>query len=174
MFKLRVPADSIDEWARRYSEFYDDSTVEEIGRVTASNGYLSRDGFLEMARWKTPRSQPRCRQNSEAYVREVTSAALRSHEPRFKIESLRLLDGVDWPTASVMLHFCDRDKWPIIDYRAFWSLGQPSPAGNYSVEMWGAYTEFTRNLANQFNVSMRTLDRALWAYSKVKQPAGGA
>lgn len=103
------------------------------------------------------------------FVREVTAAAFSASEPRFKIEVLRLLDGVDWPTASVLLHFCDTEPWPIIDYRAFWSLSQPAPAGNYSFALWTSYSDYTRQLAKELNVNMRVLDRALWAYSKVKQ-----
>jgi hypothetical protein len=122
-----------------------------------------------MAKWKTPRSQSRCFKNSDEYVHAVTSNALAASEPRFKIEALRLLDGVDWPTASVILHFCDRGDWPIIDYRAFWTLKQDPPAGKYSFGLWEAYTDFTRDLARELAVDMRTLDRALWTYSKERQ-----
>lgn len=174
MFKLRVPKDSIESWASRYSEFYDDSEVEALGHAARTAGYLAADQFRRIARWKTPRSQSRCRKNSETFVREVTAAAFSASEPRFKIEVLRLLDGVDWPTASVLLHFCDKEPWPIIDYRAFWSLSQASPAGSYSFALWASYANYTRQLAKELNVSMRVLDRALWAYSKVKQPKASA
>ncbi len=36
---------------------------------------------------------------------------------------LRFLDGVEWPTASTILHFCGARPYPILDYRALWSLG---------------------------------------------------
>jgi len=32
--------------------------------------------------------------------------------------------GVQWPTAWVILHFCDRGKFPIIDYRALWQYSK--------------------------------------------------
>jgi hypothetical protein len=98
----------------------------------------------------------------------VTRQALTSKEPRFKIEVLRLLDGVDWATASVVLHFCDRERWPILDVRAFWSLGQAVPP-YITYPVWDAYTACTRALADRHGVSMRTLDRALWGYSKAHQ-----
>ena len=173
MFKLKVPAKAIQLWAERYGEHYDDREVEAIGKAARVAGYLTGDQFRRIAKWKTPRSQPQCLQNSEAYVRQVTRSALDATEPRFKIEVLRLLDGVDWPTASVMLHFCDAERWPIIDYRAFWSLGQPTPAGSYSFALWDEYTTFARRLADELEVNMRTLDRALWAYSKANQRSAG-
>ena len=37
------------------------------------------------------------------------------------------LSGVRWPTASVLLHFGHRDRYPILDYRALEALGVPSP-----------------------------------------------
>lgn len=170
MFRLRVPRNSIESWASRYSEFYDDSEVEDLGNVARRTEYLTGDQFRQMARWKTPRSQSRCLKNSETFVREVTNAAFTASEPRFKIEVLRLLDGVGWPTASVLLHFCDKERWPIIDYRAFWSLGQASPAGKYSFSLWESYSDYTKQLAADLDVTMRVLDRALWTFSKVKQP----
>lgn len=169
MFKLRFPAKDIPYWADRYDYRQSDVDPAHIGRDAQRAGVLSRDQFLALARWKSPRTQPRCARNSPAFIAEVTSAALRSTDPRFKAEVLTLLDGVDWATASVILHFCDRDRWPIIDYRAFWSLGQKSPAGRYCFALWDEYCRYTRQLADRIQLDMRTVDRALWAYSKVKQ-----
>jgi hypothetical protein len=116
MFKLKVPPKSIQSWADRYEEHYDDREVTATGKAARAAGYLTGDQFREIAKWKSPRTQPRCLRNSEAFVRQVTRSALGAAEPRFKIEVLRLLDGVDWPTASVILHLCDAERWPIIDY----------------------------------------------------------
>ena len=44
------------------------------------------------------------------------------------IDLLRTLEGVEWPTASTLLHFCDRsDHIRYLDYRALWSLGYSKP-----------------------------------------------
>ncbi len=167
-FKLRFPGGAIAHWAEQYPAIYDDEPVVALGEVARATGYLTREQFLNIAEWKTKRSKSRCRKNSEEFVRAVTSSALASDEPRFKIEVLRLLDGVDWATASVVLHFCDREKWPILDFRAFWSLGEEVPR-NLDFDSWQNYTSFTRELAQEWSVSMRTLDMALWSYSKVNQ-----
>jgi len=80
------------------------------------------------------------------------------------------LDGVDWPTASVLLHFCDRQPYPVLDFRALWSLRISTPP-TYTFEFWWAYVICTRQLADAAGESMRTVDRALWQYSKERQPA---
>lgn len=171
MFKLRFPKENVQEWAERYGEHYDDSNVRQIGEASLKAGYLTREQLLDIASWKTRgRTQKSCRCNSESYVEEVTRVSFAASEPRLKIEVLRIMDGVQWPTASVILHFCDRDPWPIIDVRALWSLTQPDTGGNHSFALRSAYTLFTRHLAADCKVTMRVLDRALWAYSKENQP----
>jgi len=43
----------------------------------------------------------RCASNSAEEVRDVTALAFSTSDERAKIGLLRLLAGVDWPTASV-------------------------------------------------------------------------
>ena len=169
-FELKFSQSSIGSWAARYGDDYDDRDALRVGSSARAAGCLSRDDFLALAAWKTARSKTRCRLNSEEFIREVTRTSLASDEPRFKIEVLRVLDGVDWATASVILHFCDKSAWPIIDFRAFWSLGEPTPT-QCTFSTWEAYSKYTREVAAEAKVTMRTLDRALWAYSKANQPA---
>jgi hypothetical protein len=68
----------------------------------------------------------------------------------------------------VILHFCDRRRYPILDYRALWSVGVARPPA-YTFEFWWAYTSFTRELARSTGQDMRTVDRALWKFSKAHQ-----
>ncbi len=166
-FKLRFPRSAIEKWAGQYSDPVDAEIENVVAPAARRQGFLTREQFLAIAEWKTARSRSRCLENDDAYVREVTRAALSSKDERFKIEVLRLLDGVDWPTASVILHFCDRGRYPILDVRALWSLGVAAPRVGF--RLWMEYTEFLRGVARDAEVSMRTLDRALWQYSKENQ-----
>jgi hypothetical protein len=79
-----------------------------------------------------------------------------------------LLTGVKWPTASVFLHFALPDCYPILDFRALWSLKTEVPA-QYSFRFWSSYADFCRKLLAQAGVSMRVLDQALWKYSEIHQ-----
>jgi hypothetical protein len=167
-FRLRFPVEDVPEWAARY-QYADDQEVEAIGRRVRERGWYTRDEFLTVARWKTPRSQSRCRRNAESTVREATRIALAASDEHLRIGVLTLLSGVEMPTASVLLHLAHRDPYPIIDFRAVWSLGVAQPPIAYSFEYWWAYTQTCRALAADAGVSMRTLDRALWQYSKEHQ-----
>jgi hypothetical protein len=68
----------------------------------------------------------------------------------------------------VILHFCARDPYPILDVRALWSVSAKPPA-HVDYPFWAEYTRFTRMLAARAGVSLRVLDRALWQYSKENQ-----
>ena len=167
-FRLRFPVSSIERWAGRFSDTSEAHLERDIAPAAHRQGYLTREQFLRVAEWKTVRSLLRCERNEESFVRAVTAAALGTTNERFKIHALRLLEGVEWPTASVILHFCDRHHYPILDVRALWSSGLDR-APSHSFSLWMAYTEFLRGVAAQAGVSMRTLDKALWQYSKEKQ-----
>lgn len=162
-FKLRFPVGQIPYWAARYSYRGQDKIVDVL--ALRARGYLTRREFLTLCEWKTPRSKPKCARNPEPRVREATRLALATTDERAKIGILRLLDGVEWPTASVILHFCDRLPYPILDYRALWSLGCAKPL-TYTFDFWWSYTQFMRGLARRTKCSMRDVDRALWQYSK--------
>src|SRR5262245_60140203 len=76
--------------------------------------------------------------------------------------------GVSWPTASVIPHFCDPGRYPILDVRALWSVGLRRVPG-YTFALWSGYTHFVSNISDRVGLSIRTIDRALWRYSKERQ-----
>ena len=107
--------------------------------------------------------------NSVEYIKAVTQTALTTNNEQLCIEVLTLLNGVSWPTASVILHFCHKDQYPILDFRALWSLGVDTSQVTYNFDLWHEYTQICRRLAKSTGLSMRELDRALWQYSKENQ-----
>lgn len=162
--KLRFDPKLIRRYAARFDATVDRVVELEIGQRSRANGIVSRADFLALCNWKTPRTRPRCESNPEDFVLAVTRAALTTPSERLRIEVLTLLDGVNWPTASVILHFCHADPYPILDWRALWSVGIERPIA-YEFGLWSAYTTCCRSLARRCRVSMRDLDRALWQYS---------
>jgi hypothetical protein len=167
---LRFPIAEVKFWATRYS-YSDDSVIaDKIGPAVKTQQCLTKEQLLALAHWKSSRIVPKCAMNDADFVEEVTGKALRSKHERFKVESLKLLTGVAWPMASVILHFCHNDDYPILDYRALWSL-RVHPVPRYTYDLWAEYTRVTRELATEAGVDMRTLDRALWQYSKERQRA---
>jgi len=171
MFKLRFPESSIPQWAEKYNyspAATDATLLADVRPAALERGYLTGDEFRAICKWKTPRSQSKCAKNGEQTVRTITQAAFASPDEALKIDLLRVLDGVEWPTASTLLHFGDARPYPILDYRALWSLGYAKPP-HYTTEFWLAYLGYTRGLADRLRVHIRTVDRALWQYSKEKQ-----
>ena len=168
-FRLRFPEADIAEWAARFpDDGSDDVFLGNIRTLVLARGHLTRPEFLTICVWKSVRTKPSCRRNSAHRIETLTRAAFAASDEALKINLLRLLDGVEWPTASTILHFCDARPYPILDYRALWSLGLAKPP-SYTMEFWLAYLAFTRDLAVRIDLPIRTVDKALWQYSKERQ-----
>jgi hypothetical protein len=122
--------------------------------------------------WKTPRSQPLVAANADFEVENATRPALAAAaDERERMESLLQLRGVGVPTGSALLHFAYPEAYPILDVRALESLGVKGRS-TYSVAFWLRYLDSCRSLAARHGVSVRTLDKALWQYSK-EHPSEG-
>jgi hypothetical protein len=75
------------------------------------------------------------------------------------------LDGVGVPTGSTLLYVAFPNDYPILDVRALESLGA-KPRSQYPLAFWLEYLKACREVAKKHGVSVRTLDKALWEYSK--------
>ena len=166
--QLRFPVTEIKKWADTYKYSEADSELMNLVPEVQKNGYLTKQQLLNVCKWKSPRSAGHVNKNNEDYVREITGFSFNTKNERATIESLTLLDGVEWPTASVILHLFHQQKYPILDFRALWSIQVDVPA-QYTFDFWIEYTTYCRKLAKEAKVSMRILDRALWQYSKKYQ-----
>ena len=169
-FRLRFPASQIPHLAARFSDPAEDVLERVVPRVRAA-GFLTKHDLAVLAEWKSPRVRARIQQNEEGLVREATGIALASPHEQLRPHVLLALHGVGWPVASVILHHCHKDPYPILDFRALWSASVDVPSA-YSFGFWEAWTAFSRETASAARASMRTLDRALWQFSKEKQPSG--
>ena len=167
-FTLRFPPADIPHWAARYDYPAEAVIAADLAPAARARGNLTRAELITLAEWKSPRIRPRIAANDDAFVEAATRAAFATPDERLRIEVLTLLRGVAWPMASVILHWCHPDRYPVLDYRALWSLGIDPPP-RYDFPLWQAYTGCCRELAARAGVSMRVLDRALWQYSKEKQ-----
>jgi hypothetical protein len=118
-----------------------------------------------VCRWKTPRSGPRVASNSAPAIRAATRRAFGARELSEQVGHLLALAGVGLPTASVLLHFAFPEALPILDVRALESLGVKGHP-SHTPALWTDYVDTCRELAATHGVSLRTLDKALWQYSK--------
>jgi hypothetical protein len=167
-FRLRFPVRRVAHWASRFPGDDVSPVAGALARIRREKS-LRREDFLAVARWKTPRSRPRVERNSERDVREATREALTSRDERRRVESLTALEGVGFPTASAILHFCHTEPYPVLDVRAVWSLGLEK-IPRYDFAFWWTYVRYCRDLARRSGCAMRAVDRALWQYASEKQP----
>ena len=130
--------------------------------------YLDINLLRKVANWKSERRVALIDENSENDIIEITSYAITTTSERVRHGILRLLSGVELPIASAVLHFFHEEPYPIIDFRAMWSINVEKY--NYSLPFWLDYVSFCRELAKRNGIDdMRTLDRALWQYSRENQ-----
>lgn len=193
-WNLRFDPGQIPELAARYVDKLSKTDPKQmevqaikIGREANRRGGFTYQDFLDVCAWKTSRSKSRCARNKPETVEEATRIALSASTEEVRIGILQCLDGVAIPTASALLHVSHSDPYPLLDYRALWSWGFAPPPGRedpswwdyvqYSYRLagreiigefkfWCEYVQKCRQLAQQEQVSMRDLDRALWQYSK--------
>jgi hypothetical protein len=165
--KLRCSSLELIECAQRYS-YTDDNIVISLKPDIWNRGYLTKYELKRIARWKSPRSAPSIEFNPDSYFREITGFSLSAKSERARIETLTILDGVQWPMASVILHLYHRDPYPIIDFRALWSVSMEMPS-QYYFDFWWEYTLYCRKLMKTTKIDKRKLDRGLWQYSKENQ-----
>lgn len=169
MFTLRFEPQAIEYWATR---FPDGPTalriLNEIVPRVREHGYLNKRDFLTICEWNSTRPRALYRSNAEDFIREITRVSFATKHERVRVEVLTLLNGVSLATASVLLHFCAPDPYPILDSRSLWSM-QATPPKKFDFDFWLQYVRATRKLAKQVHVDMRTLDRALWQYARENQ-----
>ena len=163
-FRLQFPLGDIATLAARY-DFDQDDEVAASGASACERGYYTKSELVRICEWKTMRSRSRVARNTAGFVEGITRVSFATEDESERMAALCALHGVNLPTASVLLHFAFPDRYPIIDWRALESLGQPRQP-TYTIEYWRAYLDVCRKLAAQAEVTMRVLDKALWQYSR--------
>ena len=148
--------------------------VEARQTSDTPGGYLCHSELPEMARWKDRFVPSKIDENSPERIKDVTREALSldfgSDNDWAKLKKLigeyGGLYGVGAPVASVILHLYDRGDYPLIDKHALCSIGINHRKVKYDTLFWQEYVDFCREKADDHGVSMRTLDRALYKFSK--------
>jgi hypothetical protein len=74
------------------------------------------------------------------------------------------LNGVQVPVASAILTAIDPERFTVIDFRALEALGVTN--ATMTINYYLEYLDACRGLARENKVPLRTLDRALWQWSK--------
>lgn len=169
-FNLRFSSNEIGYWSSKYNYYQNDLEQNILDLVPSikMRRYLLKEEFVLVSKWKSPRTFKHYSSNDSSYIEEVSGIALSTKNEQLRIEAFTLLKGISYPAASVFLHFFHKEKYPIIDFRALWSLKSNVPR-QYTFEFWNEYVGYCRSLSEKSGFDMRTIDQSLWAYSKLNQ-----
>ena len=140
--------------------------VRSPERNKTPGGYLCQSELLKMARWKHYTLPSKIDKNPPGHIEKTTAEAFCFDDDWKKLETLKKINGVRESVGSVILHFYDKADYPILDKFALCSVGIDYRKVYYDEKFWRKYVKFSCAEAERYQVSMRTLDRALWKYSK--------
>jgi hypothetical protein len=164
------------EIIEKYADKYDKNRVgksdeyeeEKLKDWFIDHRYLDKDNFIRLGKWKSTRPVKHYRNNSNSLIKDITKFSLSVNNEEARIRILFVLKGVSWPVASTILHFAFPNKYPIMDFRALWSIGIKKPK-SYNFDFWQNYCKKIREVARNVQEDIRTVDKALWQYSKEHQ-----
>ena len=171
----------IQYWAGKYP-VDDDICIENLVPEVKEREHLTKTELVKLACWKLPDRWKQgnnegklglVKTNSPDDVEEFTRNAFLATDDNNSIRCLRCLEGVGWAIGSAILHWFHEDRYPIWDIYARWSVQLDKSQYKNNFERWKAYTLFCRDVAEEYNVCMRTLDRALFKYGEAKRPSSG-
>lgn len=164
-FHLQFQASEINKYADAYV-FNDDANAMAAGEKIR-DGQFTRENLREIFEWKTGgRGRSRLAQNNNQEIADALHSATDAKTDRVAIAVLLGLRGVHIPVASAILTAIFPERFTIIDFRALEALGIRK--SSITLEFYLQYLNECRQLAHQNTVSLRTLDRALWQWSKEK------
>ena len=69
----RFPLNESDKWASCYGTPFEDNEAIAAGKAAQARGYYTRDEFLLIGDWKTPRVRAQRKRNDESFVNEARS-----------------------------------------------------------------------------------------------------
>ena len=182
--KMQLPFSTtkeIQDWAKRYTKNQTGvrkliekylmglkKTVRERKTRRTPAGYLRYHEFYDLYEWKLKRKPKSLKRHSKNEIQKIIGKAFGLNNDWEKLDKLTKIHDVGQSVASAILHLCDQGKYPILDQHALRSLAiEEKYVHGPEYPFWQEYVNFCRAEAKRCNVSMRTLDRALWKYSEV-------
>ena len=162
-FKLRFDPIAIQNIAARYS-FQEDIDALKAGEQIRE-GQCTRRNIERIFEWKTNgRGRSRLAKNSDEEIADALRLAIMAKTDRASVAVLVGLNGVQVPVASAILTAINPNRFTIIDFRALEALDVRDV--HITIDFYLLYLNECRDLARNNNCKLRTLDRALWQWSK--------
>lgn len=141
-------------------------------RDVKKRGYFTKNEFMEMGMWKSPRPKKHYLKNSEENIISISKKVFLTKFEKRKIDLLTKLKGVSIPTASAILTLIDPKNYGVLDIRVWQVLFlydsvKVKPSGtNFDFNNWYNYLMKLRYYAKKFDVSARDIERTIFIYHK--------
>lgn len=173
---MELSREIIEQYAERYpqEESRYEEEVEQLERLPKAfaNGTWDWDDLEWIHQWKgNSRNLPTFRNAERSHTIELVEKAIQAPNITEKLELLTQMGGTGTVVASAFLLFLDPTEYTVIDKRGVKTLQRVGylheidPTG-VSIEDYLPYLECCRSLSNEYDVSLRKLDRAIWTMDK--------
>ena len=138
-------------------------------------GFLTKEEFLQICMWKSPRPKKHYLSNSEENINKITKEAFLTSSEELKISFLTSLKGVSIPVASAILTSINPQDYGVIDIRVWQTLHtyeqvETKPKGQgFILSDWIIYLSILRKYAEILKLRARDIEIILFFYHKKKQ-----
>jgi len=160
---------------RRLTDLYDLETYlfQQVSRQFEEGRTLTPYDFFAIIVWKSNRAKTKVRRGLSAARKSVQTLMKQVAETRKPVDKVTLLteiDGIGIRMASAILAVCYPSEFTVLDYRAWETLcdceleGLPRSIPTTPAS-YVRYCEACTRFAATRGISLRELDRALWARS---------
>lgn len=155
----------------REEDFNTKKLIDEL-KIVKKRRYFTKNEFLEMCKWKSPRPKRYYESNSPELIEDISKKIISTKYERRKINLLTKLKGVNIPTASAILTLIESQNYGVIDTRV-WQLlflygsVKKKPRGQgFTFNDWFNYLSKLRYFAKKFHCSVRNIEYSLFKYHK--------
>jgi hypothetical protein len=124
---------------------------------------LNRYDFFAIVIWKLNRAKTKIQSGLDAAgkaVEELMREVSQAETPQAKVEALTEIWGIGLAMASAILAVCYQEEFTVLEKASVEGLPSRYPQ---SPEEFLQYCQACRRFADQAGLSLRNLDRALWA-----------
>jgi len=135
-------------------------------------GFFTMGILYDILDWKSPRNKNYWNDNDNDYVKEVSTKFFLLTDDEERIDCLQELHGVRVSVASAILALIYPENYGVIDFHV-WQLlhhyglvSEKADGNNLSVINWLQFLEIIRQLAQEYKVKARDIERTLFDFHR--------
>jgi len=159
---------NLEKYLKYY--FLEDYLFNEIHENFKNRGKLDPEEFFAIIIWKRNASKSKIVQGikeSSETIESLTKKIYGLNNREDRLTLLKNIKNIGIAIASAILTVLDPDEFTIVDYRvknSLEKLGINLPDKiEKDIKNYFRYVDICKELAQKYNLSLRNLDRALWA-----------